>query len=305
MGYVRFCFLFNCLPSCPISFLSHPAMIISLGLGLIAALCWGVHDIFVRYVSQRTGIMAAIFTVLIFGAIILAPVCIYFGNWADLTMPAVKRTILSGGLFALGAVGLYKAFAIGPVRLVAPVVGSYPILSVALAMWSGEPVSILQVTAVLLIIFGITIVAQGENENSSGQRHLAILWAVAAAIGFFGTFASGQAAAALGAELPVIWLARLASIFTILCIAWPLRSSLRPSITQLPLLAAMGLLDAVALAAVIYAGTQDFAAFASVTASVFGLVTVILAWVFLKEKMTTLQWAGIVLVFLSIGFLSI
>ena len=268
-------------------------MIISLGLGLIAALCWGVHDIFVRYVSQRTGIMAAIFTVLIFGAIILAPVCIYFGNWADLTMPAVKRTILSGGLFALGAVGLYKAFAIGPVRLVAPVVGSYPILSVGHAMWSGEPVSILQVTAVLLIIFGITIVAQGENENSSGQRHLAILWAVAAAIGFFGTFASGQAAAALGAELPV------------LCIAWPLRDSLRPSITQLPLLAAMGLLDAVALAAVIYAGTQDFAAFASVTASVFGLVTVILAWVFLKEKMTTLQWAGIVLVFLSIGFLSI
>ena len=280
-------------------------MIISLGLGLIAALCWGVHDIFVRYVSQRTGIMASIFTVLIFGAIILAPICIYFGNWADLTMSAVRRTILSGGLFALGAVGLYKAFAIGPVRLVAPVVGSYPILSVGLAIWSGQPVSILQIIATLLIIFGITIVAQGENDNSTGERHLAILWAVAAAIGFFGSFASGQAAAALGAELPVIWLARLASISTIICIAKPLRVTLRPSLTQLPLLAAMGLLDAVAAAVVIYAGTQDFAVFASVTASVFGLVTVILAWVFLKEEMTTMQWAGIVLVFLSVGFLSI
>jgi len=62
-------------------------MIISLGLGLIAALCWGVHDICVRYVSQRTGIMAAISTVLIFGALLLTPVCIYFGNWADLTCP--------------------------------------------------------------------------------------------------------------------------------------------------------------------------------------------------------------------------
>ena len=280
-------------------------MIISLGLGLIAALCWGVHDIFVRYVSQRTGIMAAVFTASIFGAIILAPICIYYGNWADLTMPAVKRTILSGGLFALGAVGLYKAFAIGPVRLVAPVVGSYPILSVGLAIWSGEPVSILHIIAVLLIIFGIMIVAQGGNDNSSSERHLAFLWAVAAAIGFFGSFASGQAAAALGAELPFIWLARLASISTILCIALPLGVTLRPSLTQLPLLAAMGLLDAVALAVVIYAGTQDFAVFASVTASVFGLVTVILAWVFLKEKITTIQWGGIVLVFLSVGFLSI
>jgi EamA domain-containing membrane protein RarD len=42
-----------------------------------------------------------------------------------------------------------------------------------------------------------------------------------------------------------------------------------------------------------------------VTASIFGLVTVILAWVFLKEKMTGLQWTGVLVVFLSIGFLSL
>ena len=280
-------------------------MIMSLSLGLLAALCWGVHDICVRYVSQRTGIMAAIFTVLCFGALLLAPICVYFGNWEDLTNPALKRASLSGGLFALAAVGLYQAFAIGPVRLVAPIIGSYPILSVGLAAWSGEDISALHVVAVLAIVFGITVVAKGDTENSQGAQRQAILWATASAIGFFGSFAAGQAAAALGAELPIILLTRLAGIFTICCIALPYQINLRSSVAQLPLLAAMGALDAVALAVVIYAGTQTFATFASVTASVFGLVTIILAWVFLKEKITTKQWVGVFLVFLSIIILGI
>ena len=280
-------------------------MIMSLSLGLLAALCWGVHDICVRYVSQRTGIMAAIFTVLCFGALLLAPICVYFGNWEDLTNPALKRASLSGGLFALAAVGLYQAFAIGPVRLVAPIIGSYPILSVGLAAWSGEDISALHVVAVLAIVFGITVVAKGDTENSQGAQRQAILWATASAIGFFGSFAAGQAAAALGAELPIILLTRLAGIFTICCIALPYQINLRSSVAQLPLLAAMGALDAVALAVVIYAGTQTFATFASVTASVFGLVTIILAWVFLKEKITTKQWMGVFLVFLSIIILGI
>jgi len=277
----------------------------SLSLGLLAALCWGVHDICVRYVSQRTGIMAAIFTVLCFGALLLAPICVYFGNWEDLTNPALKRASLSGGLFALAAVGLYQAFAIGPVRLVAPIIGSYPILSVGLAAWSGEDISALHVVAVLAIVFGITVVAKGDTENSQGAQRQAILWATASAIGFFGSFAAGQAAAALGAELPIILLTRLAGIFTICCIALPYQINLRSSVAQLPLLAAMGALDAVALAVVIYAGTQTFATFASVTASVFGLVTIVLAWAFLKEKITPKQWMGVFLVFLSIIILGI
>ena len=280
-------------------------MIMSLSLGLLAALCWGVHDICVRYVSQRTGIMAAIFTVLCFGALLLAPICVYFGNWEDLTNPALKRASLSGGLFALAAVGLYQAFAIGPVRLVAPIIGSYPILSVGLAAWSGEDISALHVVAVLAIVFGITVVAKGDTENSQGAQRQAILWATASAIGFFGSFAAGQAAAALGAELPIILLTRLAGIFTICCIALPYQINLRCSVAQLPLLAAMGALDAVALAVVIYAGTQTFATFASVTASVFGLVTIVLAWAFLKEKITPKQWMGVFLVFLSIIILGI
>ncbi|WP_347820401.1 EamA family transporter [uncultured Planktomarina sp.] len=116
-------------------------MIASLSLGLLAAVCWGIHDICVRYISQRTGIMASIFTVLLLGAVVLKPICLYYGNWNALTQAALLRPALSGGLFVLTSIGLYNAFAIGPVRLVAPIIGSFSILSVGLAFWSGSPVS--------------------------------------------------------------------------------------------------------------------------------------------------------------------
>ena len=64
-------------------------------------------------------------------------------------------------------------------------------------------------------------------------------------------------------------------------------------------------LDATALAFVIFAGTQEFSAFATVTASTFGLVTIVLARFFLKEPMTGKQWTGALLVFASVCILSI
>ena len=41
----------------------------ALELGLLAAMCWGFHDVCVRFISQKTPISACILTVLIVGLI--------------------------------------------------------------------------------------------------------------------------------------------------------------------------------------------------------------------------------------------
>ena len=52
------------------------------------------------------------------------------------------------------------------------------------------------------------------------------------------------------------------------------------------ILAGMGVLDALALGVVLAAGSFDRPEFASAGASTFGLVTVVLAWLFLREKIS-------------------
>ncbi|MGB0797928.1 MAG: EamA family transporter [Planktomarina sp.] len=280
-------------------------MIASLSLGLVAAICWGVHDICVRYVSQRVGIYPSILTVLIVGSIVLAPICISWGDWAAVTGLGLAYASASGATFTLAGIALYKAFAIGPVRLVAPIIGSYPILSVGLVYLSGGTVHLTQGLAVLVIVCGIAIVAQGDGSGAAGSRRSAIAWSITAAIGFFTSFALGQSAASLGAELPVILLTRLVAVITVLGVICVLRTTAWPDRRQLPLLSIMGVLDGSALAVIVFSGTKDFAEYAAVTASTFGIITVILAWVFLRERMSPIQWGGVALVFAAVAYLGL
>ena len=72
----------------------------------------------------------------------------------------------------------------------------------------------------------------------------------------------------------------------------------------LPLLMLMGAIDAVCLLAVNAAGKLDGAEYAVVIASTFGVVTVTLAIVFLRERLSMLQCLGMVCVFAGVVVLS-
>lgn len=278
----------------------------SLVFGLIAALCWGIHDICVRYVSQQGGILPALATVLIIGTVIMIPPAILTGDWADMSLLACGLAGASGIAFTLAYVGLYKAFEIGPVRLVAPIIGAYPVLSVGWAAASGQAVAPDQWLAVGAVIAGVAIVGLLTDEAASGgSKRKAILWALLGGGAFAATFALGQAAAHAGSEVPAIFVTRIVAVvlaLTLLAgtggIRWPARSAL-------PLLALMGVLDCLALGIVIAAASMARPEFASVAASTFGMITVILAWAILRERMTPGQWAGVLVTFSAIGYLAL
>ncbi|MFD0860205.1 EamA family transporter [Roseovarius aquimarinus] len=278
----------------------------SLAFGLVAALCWGIHDICVRYVSQRGGILPALTTVLAIGTIVMAPAAIFMGDWGAMSSKAMALSVASGLAFTLAYLGLYKAFEIGPVRLVAPIIGAYPVLSVGWAAMAGQEVGADQWLAVGAVIAGVAIVGMLTSESASqGNKRAAILWAVLGGASFAATFALGQAAAHAGSEGPAILVTRIVAVALAVVmmlasggIRWPARGAL-------PLLGMMGVLDCIALGIVIAAASMARPEFASVAASTFGMITVILAWAILRERMTAGQWGGVLLTFSAIGYLAL
>ncbi|OZA07885.1 MAG: hypothetical protein B7Y02_13260, partial [Rhodobacterales bacterium 17-64-5] len=83
------------------------------------------------------------------------------------------------------------------------------------------------------------------------------------------------------------------------------RVPVRPALTVWPTLAVMAALDIGGMFAVTAAGSFDRPEFAAVTSSCFGLVTVLLAWRFLAEPVSRVQWAGIAVVFSGVAILSL
>ncbi len=279
---------------------------LSLTLGLFAALAWGIHDICVRYVSQRGGVLPALASVLAAGFLFQLPVILWLGDWSVMTSKAYGLSALSGMCYVFGCIGLYKAFAIGPVRLVAPIMGAYPILSIGWAAVSGQPVPWDQWLAVGLVILGVAIVGVlSDRSESGGAQSVAIGWAVMGATGFALTFAIGQLATQSGDELPVVLATRLVTALGVIALLILSGGPRLPARSAWPLLALMGVLDATALGIVIASGGLDRPEFAAVAASIFGMVTIILAWAFLKERMTPGQWAGVAVTFAGIGYLAL
>ncbi len=278
----------------------------ALALGLLAALCWGFHDLAVRYISQSVSVIAALMAVLVAGALLQFGLVAIWAGFAPMSAKAVSYAVVAGGFYLLAGLSMYAAFQRGPVRLVAPLVASYPVLSVTLAIWRGSEVSIWQWLAIIAIGVGVSIVStQSDDGTEYPATGPTIAFSILAAIGFAATFALGQYAAELGDEFIVSLIGRLTAIPVLAAIAIASRKSLWPGARALPLLCLMGALDAVAILCVVSAGGLPNAQYASVAASIFGLLTVVLAWAILREEMAFFQWLGCIIAFTGIGYLAI
>ena len=271
--------------------------------GMIAALCWGIHDFLVRNVSQTASVAPLLFTTLTVGAVLLAPLT--YGHWAAMGSQAYSYAALSGLAYMVASFGLYRAFSIGPVRLVAPICGAYPIVSLLIAAAQGRAIPMVEVLTVLAVICGVALVArQTDSSETPANRGKAISWAIIGAVGFAATFGLGQAAARAGSELPATLISRLVAMALVAGVMLVQGTRLSGLRTKLPLLCAMGALDVTALSFVLMAGTVAHPEYAAVTSSVFGIITILLAWRFLGERMRPIQWLGVAVVFCGIARLA-
>jgi len=278
----------------------------SLLLGLLAALIWGIHDFVVRQVTPRAATAPLLLLALLIGCLFLTPISLLVGGWQQLTPSTLGLAALSGFGFATATAGLYRAFAIGPVRLVAPIAGAYPMLSVGIGAAQGQPIGAVSWLGVAAIVTGIALVARQDevNPNSPAQTRAAVGWAVLAAIGFALTFGLAHLAARQGGAAPVTLLARVVALAAVAVWLIASRTALTPALRLWRPLVLMGVLDGAAIALVIAAAGQANPEYAAVTSSLFGMVTIVLAARFLAEAMRPVQWLGVAVVFAGIGTLA-
>lgn len=276
----------------------------SLLFGLVAALCWGLHDFLVRKVSQTAPATTLLALVLLFGTLFLAPIAM-IGSHPAGGLRGMGFALGSGAAFVMASFGLYRAFAIGPVGLVAPICGAYPLGSLALAKAGGRAVSGAEWLAVVLVVAGIALVAGrgGGHGGAQGGRRAAILWALMGAAGFALTFHLGQTAARAMGELSATLIARVAALALVAGALVVQRQSLAPALPRWRILALMGAVDVAALGLVLASGGLSHPEYAAVSSSLFGVVTILLAWRFLGERLGPVQGAGVAVVFAGIALL--
>ncbi len=283
-------------------------MISELIFGLIAAIAWGVHDFLVRVIVRNLSISISLGLTYLISIFLLVSVVFTFGTALDLSSAVAIISVAYGILFFLAGFCLYKAFELGPVSVAAPIIASYPIFSLALAKLEGASVSNIQLGLCFFVFMGILITVRNTSDVLNGKvfsNYRTIGWAFSSSFLFACCFTLAQNEVNSGNELLSNLIARVSALLVLSVIFIKSITFFKISKLQFFVLIVMAGLDTLALLIMVYSSRLNSPEFSIVASSTFGLFTILLASIFLQEKLKVIQMFGIAIVFCSIGILSV
>lgn len=282
----------------------------ALSFGLAAALCWSIHDSIARFYAERIGPYRMAFLVVLAGAAILLPVILWRGMLWQAEGWAIGYALALGAVYAIALAGLFKAFSLAPVSIVGPMTAGYPALVVLWGLINGLSPTAIEWLGLVAVLAGAVIVGASGGEGGGreavapGQLLAALVAIIAANVGFSAAVILGQTAAVSMGEAETTFVSRFPAALLLVPMmwcdlrrgtGWPRRGSLA--------VLAMAALDVGAVTAINAAGHFPNKEFAAMGISAYGGLAVLVAMVFLREKVSPGQWLGIALIVVGIACL--
>lgn len=278
--------------------------------GLGTALAWGTADFIARFTSRGYGTSVAIAGMLFTSSVILTLVAYLLGELTGFTAEGWHWLLLAG-LGVYGGTGLlYWGLARGPISVVAPIAASYPVFNLALAAIRGIEIGAFRWGLLFSIIGGVALISatarhQGAPETGPiGRLRTTLLIAIGASVGLACGVTGLQFASHYQGDWQTLiyarWIGTIAAVLALLLLE---RDQIAFSPKLSGLLVVQGVLDGFAYLMLILGSGGAGAAIVVVVASCFTIVTLALARIILKERISMPQAFGIALVVCSVAAL--
>ena len=262
-------------------------------IALFSALAYGAADFLGGLATQRSNTIAVVIVSQAAGLLLLAAIILFLPGSPQL------RDLIWGGLAGLAGGGgvalLYRALAIGPMSIVAPLTAvCAALIPVAVGVALGERLTPQTMLAIVLALVAIVLVGQGAARGVSttvrwdGLR-IALLSGV-----LIGIFLVALARASPGSGLWPLIPARVTSVVLFAAITTATGRPVRIPAPVLPAAVGGGVLDMLANALYLAAVQRGPLSLMATLASLYPASTILLARAFLGERLSAPQVAGIV-----------
>jgi len=266
-------------------------------LALLSSALWGLSDFTGGAVSRRIPVPSVLGVSQLAALLLLVPLAV-----ATDALDAPRHYLVPGavagvvGVVALAA--FFRALSIGTMGVVAPIAALGVAVPVVAGLLRGEQPSAVQVAGMTVAIVGVVLASGPELSGRAGLQPL--LLAVVAAIGFgvvlllVAVGSEGDS----GAVVMTLLTMRLAGVtlLTAALLAFAHRRGVDLGVrrSDLPVLLAIGACDVAANGAYALASRSSLVSVAAVLASLYPVVTALLAYRFLGERLRRIQVVGVV-----------
>jgi drug/metabolite transporter (DMT)-like permease len=271
--------------------------------GLGAALVFATVTLCNSRSSRMIGPGALLAWVMLIGLAITGPGVALEGVPEDLDAESGAWLAVAGIGNVVGLLLAYAALRAGKVGIVAPLVSTQGAIAAVIAVIAGESISAAAGIALAAIACGVFLAGVGPEEELGGRherRATVLALGAAVAIGW-----SLYATARASIELPVVWALLPSRVIGVAAVTVPLalRGGMRMTREALPLVLVSGVCEVLGFALFAW-GARDGIAVSAVLASQFAAIAAVAAYVLFRERLTSTQIAGVVIVVVAVGALS-
>jgi transporter family protein len=268
-------------------------------LGIGGMLGWGIYDSLGGVFSKQIGSFKSLFWSQLagLGAILLLAFAIHMDN--NLSLLTVIFAPLAAIVYSAGYLFFFKGFEKGNVSIIAATMNLWAVFTMLFAfIFMGQRLTTTQTMGVLMIISGATLASidWGNITNQRFQLSLGVKEAILGAF-FFGIF--WNISEFISKEIGWLFttlLVKLGIAVFLLIFSFAARQEIRladSSIKTKYVILFMGMIEVGAVALVNYGLTIGDAILITPIASALSIVTIMLAVIFLKDKISKLQGIGI------------
>ncbi len=272
-------------------------------LALASSVTWGIADFGGGLVSRRLPTIAV--TVVSQSAGFAALLIVFAARGAHLDGRSFAIGLAAGAAGGVGLAAFYRALAVGTMSIVSPVVACGAVVPFAISIATGERPSTLALAGAAVALAGAVLASAEERRAAARERAQAVALAAVAAVSL-GTFTYFLGLGSReGTALSTLVGARVGSLSLLLLLALVLHAPLRLGPRALLPVVAVGLCDVSANALFALASGRGLLALVSVLGSLYPVMTVLLAHVFLGERLTPLQLTGVGVALAGVAALSV
>ena len=269
-------------------------------LGVVGMLGWGVYDFLGGVLAKRVGAFAPLLWSQVFGAGTVLALAVPLVAWGDVGASAVALGVLAAALYCAGYLFFFSGFEQGEVSVVAAVMNLWAVVTMLVAFTVvGQRLSTTQTLGAAAIIAGAMLasvdlaavrsggarLSAGTPQTVAGAVCFGLYWNVSEVVSEDVGWLATTAVVKVGVVVLLLALSRL-------------RGRPAPSGGTGRLwftLAVMGVVEVCAVAAVNYGIAIGDAILVTPVASALSVVTIGLAIVVLRERISASQTAGVLL----------
>ena len=273
--------------------------LLSILSGIAAMFGWGIYDFLGGVYSKQIGPFKSFFWSQLAGLIFTLLLIFIFATSLNVPVLVIILLPIAAIIYSAGYLFFFKGFEIGNVSIVAATMNLWAVFTMLFAfIFMGQRLSPMQSLGVFMIISGVSLASLNWSDirNHRFQLSSGVRETVFGAF-FFGVFwnVSEVISEEIGWLLTTL-LVKFGIILFLLLFSFLIKRELdltKATTKTKCMVALMGIIEAGAVAIVNYGLTIGDAILITPIASALSIVTITLAIIFLKDKVTKLQGLGI------------